>query len=695
MALLNFKKGEFKDLEKAPLQEGTVYITTDEKAMYVDLTGSNGLDRIRIGQIISLTEQEWEAKKPPFYSDTFYYITDKNALLKYTNGAWKQINSTEVLSSKIAALETMVYGNSTTTGLDSRVGTLETSMSEAQGNINSLTTKVGNLESSRVKDVKVNGTSVVTNNVANITVGALASKDKVALSDFATDVTNKLGGYDTTISTLATKESLASTKSELEGKITTNTNNIATINNTLGTGFNDSTKTVAKVIADVNARIGDGFTSTNTVAKEIDSLKTRVSDNESDIEGLQTADDAIRGRLTSLETASTTQGNSINTINNTLTSHDERITAAKNRADKGVTDAAAAQQTANSAVNAASANATAIEEINGEISVVKRDYATKNELANEKSALKGLIDDNTALIEANAETLESHDTRITTAQNRADAAYSLAEGNGTNIADLTGRVDVIEGTYATDAEVEAIRATLAKNIADNVTTLGKHDTRITEAQNTANSAVNAAATNATEISGLKTTTQNLSNNKLDKTTYNTDKAVIDKGIADNKTAAANAQAKADSAYNYANANKGLIDGHLTRIAAIEGTLDKVTNVMDFLGVAKVAPTSTSVTLTNGTVISTLHKGDVVIFGNKEYVYDGTQWVEFGDASVNASEISDLTKRVETNEGNISNLQGRMTAAEGTISTHTTYIADRYTKDETNALITAALTWGTF
>lgn len=87
---LNFKYGLYEGLQSALYNEGTIYVTTDEKAMYVDLGGS----RIRLGQTVSLTVEDWKNLEPPFSEDAFYYITNANALVKWTGDSWTQINST-------------------------------------------------------------------------------------------------------------------------------------------------------------------------------------------------------------------------------------------------------------------------------------------------------------------------------------------------------------------------------------------------------------------------------------------------------------------------------------------------------------------------------------------------------------------------------------------------------------------------
>lgn len=100
MSMLNFKHGVFANLP-SQLSEGTIYVTTDEKAMYADL----GNKRIRLSQIIDVaTTAQWEALKPPYSTEAFYYIVDANALLKYNGSGWIQLNSTAELDNVIKAL---------------------------------------------------------------------------------------------------------------------------------------------------------------------------------------------------------------------------------------------------------------------------------------------------------------------------------------------------------------------------------------------------------------------------------------------------------------------------------------------------------------------------------------------------------------------------------------------------------------
>lgn len=106
MALLNFKYGKHGNLPEWSLSSvGTVFVTTDEQAMHIDLPDG----RVVISQIINVASvSDWQNMKPPYSTQAFYYIVDANALLKYTGDgtthSWKQINSTADVQAEVDKL---------------------------------------------------------------------------------------------------------------------------------------------------------------------------------------------------------------------------------------------------------------------------------------------------------------------------------------------------------------------------------------------------------------------------------------------------------------------------------------------------------------------------------------------------------------------------------------------------------------
>lgn len=92
-----------------------------------------------------------------------------------------------------------------------------------------------------------------------------------------------------------------------------------------------------------------------------------------------------------------------------------------------------------------------------------------------------------------------------------------------------------------------------------------------------------------------------------------------------------------------------------RIEALEETIVGLSGAMHFEGIVESDPTA------EGFDVAGYEKGDVVIFGNKEYVFNDGKFVEFGDVSAQAEAITDLTGRMDDADGEIEDLQGEVEA----------------------------------
>lgn len=89
MALVNFKQGLLANLPKT-YTEGTFYVVTDERAIYLDVSDSS---RIRLGDFQEFANLEaLNANKNPSQS-ALYYIADINCLAKYDGQKYVQINT--------------------------------------------------------------------------------------------------------------------------------------------------------------------------------------------------------------------------------------------------------------------------------------------------------------------------------------------------------------------------------------------------------------------------------------------------------------------------------------------------------------------------------------------------------------------------------------------------------------------------
>ena len=88
MAQVSFKKGLLANLP-AVITEGAFYVTTDERAMYLDIDATT---RVRIGDFQEFaTLAALQANVNPSTS-ALYYVTDLNCLAKWDGTKYVQIN---------------------------------------------------------------------------------------------------------------------------------------------------------------------------------------------------------------------------------------------------------------------------------------------------------------------------------------------------------------------------------------------------------------------------------------------------------------------------------------------------------------------------------------------------------------------------------------------------------------------------
>lgn len=146
----------------------------------------------------------------------------------------------------------------------------------------------------------------------------------------------------------------------------------------------------------------------------------------------------------------------------------------------------------------------------------------------------------------------------------------------------------------------------------------------------------------------------------------------------------------------------------TELGKLSQDIGNLSNVMNFLGTttSDIADGSTTKNVVIGGETKTAVAGDVVVKGNKEFVFDGDKWAEIGDVSAQSTAINDLTGRMTTAENNISGLRtdlgtndntsttafARIKELENWKATHTTEYENL---DSTVDDILAILQWGCF
>lgn len=361
MALLNFKHGLQANLtaNSPAIVEGTVYITRDEHAMYVDLpeykngeTVLEGAKRIRIGDMrtfnsIQAMKNAIENDMNTLTESALYFAKYQNegdtqpinALLKWTgtDGGFVQLNTTSELSTNLSNLQTSVSEltetvNGHTTAIEGIVGE-NGSIETISGNIDSITDRLDVLEG----DDK--------------TEGSVAHSVKAAVD---------------------------SLNQAINGKVDTST-------------FNGLSNTVNTKFEEVNTKFGEVNTSIGNLSTELGSYKT-----SNDAALKKTNDDLTQlGKDLAAEIQrSTEKDNAVDTAIDGLDGRLDVVEVFFNSVDNSteIVDTLKEIQTfINTDETTASAMLADIQQNKDDISDIKENYATTEALNGAVTSLEGKI----------------------------------------------------------------------------------------------------------------------------------------------------------------------------------------------------------------------------------------------------------------------------------------------------------------
>lgn len=197
MANIAFKKGLLANLPST-YTEGTIYVTTDERAMYLDVDNST---RIRLGDFQEFANLSALQSNTNPSTTALYYITDLNVLAKWNGSAYVQIN----LDTGATSVEVVGSGNAVTEASYDAVSrkltlTMGATYTTADDVDSAITTAVGNLGDKEPDVPYANVKECVDEKIADVVAGSieglgnLASKDEVAESDLEATLAAKING---------------------------------------------------------------------------------------------------------------------------------------------------------------------------------------------------------------------------------------------------------------------------------------------------------------------------------------------------------------------------------------------------------------------------------------------------------------------------------------------------------------------
>lgn len=241
-------------------------------------------------------------------------------------------------------------------------------------------------------------------------------------------------------------------------------------------------------------------------------------------------------------------------------------------------------------------------------------------------------------------------SEVKAAKDRADAAYTLAEGAGEAAATAQGGANAAYGL----AEQAKERADEAYTLADGALT----GVKIGETEFTVENKIALIdAANGRAALGLGTAAEKNVNDFLDALTYGPKITNLETGLGVTIERLDNVYKPGENDETPAT---GILPELIANVNKLAEDIGNVSNVMNFRGVVDKTDAGFEKDIE---AITDAAEGDVIIYGEQEYVYSGGIWVLFGDASGNAAAITALTERIDAIPGVIDEKIAAIPAAE--------------------------------
>jgi predicted nucleic acid-binding Zn-ribbon protein len=549
--MLQFKMGTYAGLKAldAPTSAGTVYVTTDEQAMYVDIPKGEGFARVRMGDVIQVKDvAELQSFAPDYNTNALYYVIDKNALMKYTGDgsthSWKQINSVEAVDTlikevgeKVDELEIVINANTTAigtaakdgkpgTGLIGRAETLEAADEAIKDRLDVVEPKVETLED-KVGSKAEGDTSEATlfERVAANKAAAEAAQSKADTNE--TNIANLTKTVNTNVTDIA---GLKQADTAMTGRVDGIEDRVEANETAIGSKVADdkSTKSLYARVYDNEVAAAAAQTTADANELAIGELSGVVGDSTKGlvkaVADLQTADtnmgtrvDGIEDRVEANETAIGEKATGdTNTKSLYARAYDNQV-AAKNAQDK------------------ADANELAISALNGVVG------DEKEGLVKDVADLKAADVTINAALGTKADSADSQGTafaRIASVANKVGTAEDGASATGSvyarikqNVADIDAVEKGVSDNALAIAGVKTTAEGAAAQAATNKTDIAGLTTRIGNAEGAATALTTRVATAEGEIDALQETVKGISANAVDIANINKKLA----GIGENET----------------------------------------------------------------------------------------------------------------------------------------------------------------
>lgn len=444
MALVNFKKGLLANLP-ATKTAGTFYITTDERAMYLDVDADT---RIRLGDFQEFANVTALTNNQNPSTTALYYVSDINCLAKWNGSEYIQINRDTGMTS----VEVTGEGNALTAAVYDAAGR---KLTLTKGATYMTAADVDGKISDKVGTLTYNDTTYDTVK-AYVDAKTSGIATDAALSNLTTRVTTAESEIDDLQAAIADGGSVANAIAAAKKAGTDAAAAAATAQATANSkttmaeveAKNYATKTEAQGYADAkDSAISTAKAAADAAQADVDALETKVGtvpENKTvvqmiaDAQAAATYDDtALSGRVSTIE------GDYLKAADKTELSN----------AISGIDTAYKAADTA----------------LSNRVKAIEDDYlkaADKTELASSIADVKSDVD-----------------TFLATANIGGEAIDTLKEiqdyisSDGTAAAEMTSKIGALETTVGKAADGENPATGLVKSVADNASAIAAEKSR--------------------------------------------------------------------------------------------------------------------------------------------------------------------------------------------------------------------------
>lgn len=444
MALVNFKKGLLANLPETKTA-GTFYITTDERAMYLDVDAST---RIRLGDFQEFANVTALTSNQNPSTTALYYVSDINCLAKWNGSEYIQINKDTGMTS----VEVTGKGNALTAAVYDAAGR---KLTLTKGATYMTAADVDGKISDKVGTLTYNDTTYDTVK-AYVDAKTSGIATDAALSNLTTRVTTAEGDIDTLQAAIGEGGSVTVAIADAKKAGTDAATAAAAAQATADTkttmdeveAKNYATKTDAQGYANAkDAAISTAKAAADAAQADVDALETKVGtvpENKTvvqmiaDAQAAATYDDsALKNRVSTIE------GDYLKAADKTALSN----------TISGIDTAYKAADTA----------------LSNRVKAIEDDYlngADKTELATSIADVKSDVDTFLASANIGGEAIDT-----------LKEIQDYISSDGTAAAEMTKKIGALETTVGKAAEGENPATGLVKGVADNAAAIAAEKSR--------------------------------------------------------------------------------------------------------------------------------------------------------------------------------------------------------------------------